>query len=529
MKKLIAIMFTICFGFTLSACEVSDNEIANALEGNLTRLVYSVGYLDAINEEELSTLVNGGSSYFMHSSLYTGSASTAPVSEEPILEDNSLALGGLVGSVTAPRNRVYTSGLDNTIATEIAPISETSTTGDAISLPTGLVDMSLIETSSADLNEILLEISQKRGIIMLYCTDLRSGKAALSIGAKQAIAEYTDIIKETTAYLNNNAGNLSNHFNYITSISTEENSASLINARLIRANEILKTRYAKLDTCLDSMTAIIDILHSSTSFNYLDLYNASAIGLNNTTNETITTEETTNLDDNVSPILDNNVNNISNDEVVTNENATQNLAPITENNTFPNCCPPSYNNCWPSGVSNYNQNESCKSNCWPSESIINNTPSGCCNNGNNNNNVITTAPTTNNVITPSTTAPTETMVNTAPTLENVILNETENSSQVSHNITDCNSCNNAKEINILNGGLGNNNCSMVDEAYQRSAFYNLSKMNNTKPLPITDLKEEEITESEKELLPDTLPLVGTITINPIKYERDHEIMLLPKK
>ena len=54
-----------------AACEVSNTDLANSLEGNMTRLVYSIGYLDSVSTEELAGLVNN-SAYFQHSSLYSG-------------------------------------------------------------------------------------------------------------------------------------------------------------------------------------------------------------------------------------------------------------------------------------------------------------------------------------------------------------------------------------------------------------------------------------------------------------------------
>lgn len=289
MKRFVCCL-TICFlSFAFCGCETTDTEIANALEGNMTRLVYSVGYLDSISADEINSLVNGGSTYFYNSSLYNGSGVIDNMVDDPNLAsvDGTRIEGGLQGSpltasatATNYRSRSYSSSL--------TPISSTSAVASTPTYSGGVVDISLLETSAADLNDILLEISQRRGIIMLYCTDLRSGRASLTSEDKVALNEYIDIIKETTNYLNNNAGNLTNHYNNISSIALEENSAEIINARLIRANETLKTRYAKLDTCLDSLAAITNILVTRIGPTYTDLYSSSLTGgVNNISNNLV--------------------------------------------------------------------------------------------------------------------------------------------------------------------------------------------------------------------------------------------------
>lgn len=148
----------------------------------------------------------------------------------------------------------------------------------------GVVDTSLLLSSASDLNEILMLISQKRGIIMLYCTDLRAGKGTLSADSKEAITEYIAIIKETTNYLNTYSNTLTTYMNNIKTIAYTENAQELINAKLIRANEILKTRYAKLDTCIDSLDAIISILQRSIGMDYASNYTLQTEMQNTTLN-----------------------------------------------------------------------------------------------------------------------------------------------------------------------------------------------------------------------------------------------------
>lgn len=331
MKKIIGAVIVITLTILFcTGCEVSNTELANSLDGNMTRLVYSIGYLDSVSTSDIQDLVTN-TSYFTQSTYNANGATSnlsganalrnsnyrtstfannlsngyanyvsddvrtysntainnftncsncnTPLTIEPAIGEHQSStatntgnattseLGGLCGNCKNIETSVDTIS-DATNINDINVDTSVSTTNTL----TNYVDMSLLESSSADLNEILLEISQKRGIIMLYCTDLRSGHTELSVDDKNAISEYITIIKETTNYLNNNSNSLTAHINNIKNIAYTEGAQELINAKLIRANEVLKTRYAKLDTCTDSLDAIISILQRNIGIDYSSTY-----------------------------------------------------------------------------------------------------------------------------------------------------------------------------------------------------------------------------------------------------------------
>lgn len=588
MKKfIIALVFCLCTPFFV-ACETSDTEIANALEGNLTRLVYSVGYLDSISVDELNNLVNGGSSYFAHSSLYSGPGVSDNLTNDPnlsSLDGSSPLAGGLnnVATISATRNSSYRSRLYDENANNTSLISNT---GETAPYSAGVVDISLLETSASDLNDILLEVSTKRGIIMLYCTDLRSGRASLSAEDKIAINEYIDIIKETTNYLNNNAGALTGHYNNIVSVASNENSAEIVNARLIRANETLKTRYAKLDTCLDSLSAITNILTTRIGTTYIDLYNASLASYGNNQANTSTDINNISIDNETEIIpldnMDNQIsdNNLANNVVneTTNNNSLNNL-------TNGSCCDNFYNNnnCCNNSPLLLENNccDRCNNNLNNDINITSSTCPNCpCTNLNNysNNNLVN-----NNLNTGATSELSNIKVNNSATSSPISTNENLLPNiQALFPMTN-NDLNLTEEEIILNGGLIKNNNSALslnnitetNTSLPASAMYKqlkspsaeviqeseIKKLNITPPqnkleeksAPITmapvapispDLSEPEIVESEKELTPDLLPFVGesdnNVTIEtapelghifhvPIRFEEDNPIMLIPRQ
>lgn len=364
MKKFVCVLLLVATCLVFTACEVSNVELANSLEGNLTRLVYSVGYLDSIQQSELESLVTGSSfGYFGGSSFAGGSATNGNLNGASLTglstsanytrgnggysayknggfrsniynsESTQTNLGasgtsvnmgnmgagvsGSLGEMGANTGNAEASvlgglgetnvgaGTGNTTLTEsgasglasengalnggiagengalnggvndLSNGNGTASLGAIANVTNGTtasassyVDMSLLESSEADLNAILVSVSEKRGIIMLYCTDLRAGTLSLSANDKLAITEYIAIIKETTSYLSSSSGLLTNHYNNIVEASSVENNQQLVNAKLIRATEVLKTRYAKLDSCLDALNAIIGVLRSYVGADY---------------------------------------------------------------------------------------------------------------------------------------------------------------------------------------------------------------------------------------------------------------------
>ena len=567
MKKIVISLLFCLLLPVFTACEISNTDLANSLEGNMTRLVYSVGYLDSISTEDLSGLVNN-SSYFTHSSLYNGQA---VVDNEEEIEtetevatpatDKTTALNGGIGTATntaiSGRSAFTSDGFrSNTYNSSLLNQVNTSSVGGYSS---GVVDLSLLESNANDLNEILLDISKKRGIIMLYCTDLRSGRATLSTQDKEALAEYDDIIEETTNYLNNNTGTLTNYFNGISSISGQENSAELINAKLIRANEVLKTRYAKLDTCLDSLNAIINIMVNSIGYDYSNLYNT-------TTPQPVIEENTENIN-NISIQSDKN-NNISNSPTVEN---------ITENNasTYPMINPQNNTNTYCPNTNNLTNNNCCpNTNSYRNSTNTLNQNNNCCPTNQN-------ASSTNNV-TPIPSGDTIVNYNYDGNNSSNIVNETQsNHTPQTLELTDKDYDLTETEIALSGGLVKNNNKENipnenVDNMIVKSASAtprNLSSHDETSaselrlapsvkpndenivPLPksqtpqVKDFSDPEFSESEKELTPELLPFtstteptdpnslefkplsspeLGNISFLPFKYQEDNVLKKTPR-
>ena len=402
MKKLLCLLLPILTAILFCGCEISNAEIASSLEGNMTRLIYQVGYLDSIPSAELENLVSSNN-YF---SGYRNRLSSTSVAENGV---NSAGTLGYSNYSNSFRSNVYNSGFDTTTNTtdidlnsnpletvsidvaesaDVVSENEQSATADNdVSDVVNWVDISLIESSQADLNDILLQLSQKRGIIMLYCTDLRGGNLDLLNEDKQAISEYITILKETTNYLSSSTGLLTSHYNNIVEIAQVENNQELINAKLIRASELLKTRYAKLDTCIDSMDAIIAILRNYVGFDYNTLQNQSMtnnLPLNYDNSNIAEDLADTSITSDPQNTTDNVVPEINLPETVPNNNCQNQNSSCLDTNTVNNDC------CGNTTVNTTNSNGSCLNNnqsnvpyADQNNTIINNNYSGSTPQNNN--------------------------------------------------------------------------------------------------------------------------------------------------
>lgn len=582
MKKLILSLFLALLIPLFTACEVSNTDLANSLEGNMTRLVYSIGYLDSISVEDLTGLVNN-SSYFTHSSLYSGESQVSSTKENatannvnldtsntsPIDTGENALNGGLDCTTNNPlggrtifqnsnyRLNSYSSGITNNSNSLLSPTNNAVGTYSA-----GTVDMSLLESNAEDLNNILLEISTKRGIIMLYCTDLRSGRATLSAPDKDAIKEYDDILEETTNYLNNTSGTLITYFNGISSISSQENSAELINAKLIRANEVLKTRYAKLDTCLDAMNAILNILINSIGYDYATLYTQGltppVTDPSTLNDETSTTNPTSTITNDTTTHEDNFITDTPSTYPMINPLQTQTN---TQNN---NCCDnqSTNSNCCNNNLSTNNTtvNDSSPSVAPQSTTTPQNTSSSGDTivnynyDGNNTSTINNNQPKVNTPTTLELTDKDYNELNKANKTENV-LNGGLNKKTSSPNIVNEKNADNIVASAVIftapsiDGEINEIDALTLAPPVEPKNHKIKSPTENKPTLLPSDFSEPEIGESERELTPELLPFtsttptqnpktleikslsspeLGSISFLPFVYEEDNCLKKIPR-
>ena len=122
-----------------------------------------------------------------------------------------------------------------------------------------------INQSANNVKNILNEIITKRSNLLFYVNHLYKGNINLTPEESNSLNAYLNIIKENTSYLNSNKGIVLNQFNQAKEIADEQSNPSLVNAYIIRTNEAISTRYAKLNSVSYAIDAILNILSSKSN------------------------------------------------------------------------------------------------------------------------------------------------------------------------------------------------------------------------------------------------------------------------
>lgn len=179
--------------------------------------------------------------------------------------------------------------------------SETSNNARQVSTSTNssvAYDVTNIQNSLEDVQGRISKIIGKRATLSNYINDLNTGRIKLSSADENAINAYKNIIKENTSYLSSNNGTIRNTVNSITSNISSNPKNNLINAYVIRSNEIISTRCAKIDAAYEAMTSIETILQNAKN------------GKTKTTNNATSSSKTTNTNNSNSSVTNNEQNSI---------------------------------------------------------------------------------------------------------------------------------------------------------------------------------------------------------------------------
>lgn len=149
---------------------------------------------------------------------------------------------------------------------ENAPLQSTSITGNLNNFDSEIASSQIyssLESASARIQELINELVSVRASIMLYISDLYNGEITLSSADIKAINSYSNIIKESTAFLKSNRGTVSNHLTEATNFLNVSKNASLANSHIIRATETLNTRCAKLEAAIIATININNIIKAN--------------------------------------------------------------------------------------------------------------------------------------------------------------------------------------------------------------------------------------------------------------------------
>lgn len=185
-----------------------------------------------------------------------------------------------------------------------------------------------ISENNQTLQSLISKLINKRSNLLLYINDLYKGNVTIASTNKNAVNAYMNILKDNTSYFNQHRGLVTNQIDQAKELYNSDNSSSLINAYIIRTNEAIATRIAKLESSISAMDSILDIMkgsqNSSSKSYILNNYNQNVIRNNN-----VKTQD--NINKPINTETTNQINNKNLNDTQGLENANIN----TENNNKP--------------------------------------------------------------------------------------------------------------------------------------------------------------------------------------------------
>lgn len=185
-----------------------------------------------------------------------------------------------------------------------------------------------ISENNQTLQSLISKLINKRSNLLLYINDLYKGNITIASTNKNAVNAYMNILKDNTSYFNQHRGLVTNQIDQAKELYNSDNSSSLINAYIIRTNEAIATRIAKLESSISAMDSILDIMKGSQTSNsksyILNNYNQNVIRNNN-----IKTQ------DNINKPINTETTNQINNENLNDTQGLENANINTENNNKP--------------------------------------------------------------------------------------------------------------------------------------------------------------------------------------------------
>ncbi|MBR2909848.1 MAG: hypothetical protein IKC11_05885 [Clostridia bacterium] len=353
--KYLLLIPLICFSFLFTGCKNEDKTLARNLDDTVANLVYSVSSLDWADQSILEELNNYGTSQqsvistnenarllninesnqtTLDTNIENSEANTDTNNNEPLRNNHQpLRTPTTHYKNTNLKPRHYRRRLPHHHANNDNLFDSQDTVSNSlerynnyptknISLPTksnGYYNLNTttennnimmvaystesIENKETDIQETITNLINQRANVLLYINDLYKGYVNLTNQSKQAINAYINIIKDNTSYLNSNRGMIRNQINHAKSLASTNNTSPLINAYIIRTNETIQTRLAKIDSSILAIESICDILslsltENSPNFNK-SIHENSYNNLTNNTNINNTNVNSDALSDNI--------------------------------------------------------------------------------------------------------------------------------------------------------------------------------------------------------------------------------------
>lgn len=304
--KLLSTLLLIISLFIFSGCNNQNKTMAKNIDNTITSLIYATCNLDWIDENHLITLEN---SLNAETQQNTTQNNEININRSALMQENAD-----INTEHQLNNQYLNNKINNRKHFKPKPVriinnnfrynlpiakrtmiqknlqenknTELSLKENSINNPIKNINQLKMVNYSTDFltdssNEVQSKINQlinKRSNILIYINDLYNSNIKLSQEDANAIIAYMNIIKECTSYLNSNKGIVDNQLSQANDLVSENNNSPLISAYLIRTNEAIETRLAKLDSASYAIDSILMILQTNKNMqnafiNNMNIYN----------------------------------------------------------------------------------------------------------------------------------------------------------------------------------------------------------------------------------------------------------------
>ena len=363
MKKIIRFTMLSLLSLSLiifTGCNSADKTLAKNLDNTVTNLVYSITNLDFADTADLNLLStntnktnnvtenkenenitenqisnNSKNANYCESCNNSGSLSQFQVKNQNYnMNENMSGYPGFNKEfcdkpISKAKYNTYCYGNNKTNSV----VSNQTNTADNMQEKNetkALVSFSTeqISENNQTLQSLISKLINKRSNLLLYINDLYKGNITVASTNKNAVNAYMNILKDNTSYFNQHRGLVTNQIDQAKELYNSDNSSSLINAYIIRTNEAIATRIAKLESSISAMDSILDIMKGSQNSNsksyILNNYNQNVIRNNNVKTQ-----------DNINKPINTETTNQINNENLNDTQGLENANINTENNNKP--------------------------------------------------------------------------------------------------------------------------------------------------------------------------------------------------
>lgn len=363
MKKIIRLTMFLLLSLSLiifTGCNSADKTLAKNLDNTVTNLVYSITNLDFADTADLNLLStntnktnnvtenkenenitenqisnNSKNANCCENCNNSGSLSQFQVKNQNYnMNENMSGYPGFNKEfcdkpISKAKYNTYCYGNNKTNSV----VSNQTNTADDMQEKNetkALVSFSTeqISENNKTLQSLISKLINKRSNLLLYINDLYKGNITIASTNKNAVNAYMNILKDNTSYFNQHRGLVTNQIDQAKELYNSDNSSSLINAYIIRTNEAIATRIAKLESSISAMDSILDIMKGSQNSNsksyILNNYNQNVIRNNNVKTQ-----------DNINKPINTETTNQINNENLNDTQGFENANINTENNNKP--------------------------------------------------------------------------------------------------------------------------------------------------------------------------------------------------